>query len=76
MDAHLVRVPGLGALAAGSLAGGDLQRLRGQADGALDAQVLALSTVEDLGAHLLEDIDLAGGEGDADLVGLLYVAKK
>ena len=71
MDAHLVAVPGLGTLTAGGLAGGDLEGLGGQADGALEAQVLALGALDDLGADLLEDLDLAGGQGDADLVALL-----
>jgi len=69
VDAHLVAVPGLGALTAGGLAGGDGQVTAGQADGALDAQVLALGAVDQLAADLLEGLDLAGGEGDADLVG-------
>lgn len=71
VDAHLVAVPGLGTLTARSLTGGDLEGLGRQTDGALDAQVLALGALDDLGADLLEDGDLAGGEGDADLVGLL-----
>ena len=74
MDAHLVAVPGLGTLTARGLAGGDLEGLGGQADGALDAQVLALGALDDLGADLLEDVDLAGGQGDTDLVGLLLRA--
>lgn len=72
VDAHLVAVPGLGALTARGLAGGDLEGLGGQADGALDAQVLALGALDQLGADLLEGLDLAAGQGDADLVGLLY----
>lgn len=71
VDAHLEAVPGLGTLTAGGLAGGDLEGLGGQADGALEAQVLALGALDDLGADLLEDLDLAGGQGDADLVALL-----
>ena len=71
MDAHLVAVPSLGTLTARGLAGGDLEGLGRQADGALNAKVLALGALEDLGADLLEDGDLARGEGDADLVGLL-----
>ena len=58
MDAHLVAVPGLGTLTAGGLAGGDLERLGGQADGALGAQVLVLGAVDDLGADLLEGLDV------------------
>ncbi|KAB8532553.1 hypothetical protein FH972_025498 [Carpinus fangiana] len=57
--AHLKGVPGLGTLTARSLAGGDLQVLGGQADGALDTQVLGLGTLDQLGADLLEGLDLA-----------------
>ena len=71
VDAHLVAVPGLGTLTARGLTGGDLEGLGGQTDGALGAEVLVLGSVDDLSADLLEDLDLAGGEGDADLVALL-----
>jgi hypothetical protein len=71
---HLVGVPGLGALTARGLAGGDLQVLGGHADGALDAEVLGLGAVDELLADLLEGRDLAGGEGDADLVDLGHLA--
>ena len=71
MDAHLVAIPGLGTLTARSLASGDLEGLGGQTDRALGTEVLVLSTVDDLSADLLEDLDLAGGKGDADLVALL-----
>lgn len=71
MDAHLVHVPGLGTLTVGGLAGGDLEGLGGEADGALDAEVLGLGALEELGGHLLEGLDLARGQGDPDLVDLL-----
>lgn len=71
MNAHLVEIPGLGTLTARSLTGHDLEVLGGQTDGALDAQVLALGTLNELGADLLEGLDLAGGQGDTNLVGLL-----
>ena len=71
VDAHLVAVPGLGTLTARGLAGGDLEGLGGQADGTLVAEVLGLSTLDDLSADLLEGLDLAGGQGDTDLVALL-----
>jgi hypothetical protein len=71
---HLVHVPGLGALTARGLAGGDLQVLGGHADGALDAEVLGLGAVDELLADLLEGRDLARGEGDADLVDLGLLA--
>ena len=70
MDSHLKGVPGLGTLTARSLTGGDLQVLGGQADGALDTEILALGTLDELGADLLEGLDLARGERDADLVDL------
>ena len=75
MDAHLVCVPSLGTLTARSLTGGDLQVLGGQADGALDAELLVLGTVDELLADLLERLDVAGGEGDADLVDLGALAE-
>jgi hypothetical protein len=71
VDAHLELVPGLGTLTVGGLTGGDVQGLGGQTDGALDLQGLGASTVDQLLADLLEGGDLAGGEGDADLVDLL-----
>lgn len=71
VDSHLEAIPGLGTLTARSLTGGDLEGLGGKADGALDAEVLVLGTLEDLSADLLENLDLSGGEGDADLVALL-----
>lgn len=76
VDAHLVQIPGLGTLTARSLTGGDLEVLGGQTNGALDGEVLALGTLEELGADLLEGGDLAAGQGDPDLVGLLYDGRK
>jgi hypothetical protein len=75
VDAHLVAVPGLGTLTARGLAGGDLEGLGGQADGALDAEVLGLGALNQLGRHLLEALDVAAGQGDADLVRLGRLAK-
>lgn len=81
---HLVHVPGLGALTARSLTGADLEVLGWETDWALDAQFLALGTLDQLLADLLERGDLAGSEGDADLVdlwrielrGLLWVLER
>lgn len=75
VDAHLVGVPGLGTLTARGLTGGDLEVLGGETDGALDAEVLVLGAVEELLADLLEGLNLARGEGDADLVDLGAVAE-
>jgi hypothetical protein len=71
VDAHLVLVPSLGTLTVGGLTGRDVQGLGGQTDGALDLEGLGAGTVDELLAHLLEGGDLAGGQGDADLVDLL-----
>ena len=71
MDPHLEHVPRLTALAARGLAGRDLERLGRQAHGALDAQVLGLGALEELGAHLFERGHFARGEGDADFVDFL-----
>jgi len=75
VDAHLKGIPGLGTLTARRLAGGDLQVLGGQADGALNAELLVLGAVDELLADLLERLDVAGGEGDADLVDLGALAE-
>ena len=75
MDAHLEGVPGLRTLTVGGLTGGDLKDLGGETDGALDAELLVLRTVDELLADLLEGLDVAGGEGDADLVDLGALAE-
>lgn len=73
VDSHLKSIPGLGTLSAGSLAGGDLQGAGWKTDWALDAKILGLGTVDELGADLLKGGDVLGGERDADLVGLLLL---
>jgi len=70
MDAHLIHIPSLGTLSARSLTGADLELLGGQADGALDAEVLGLGALNELAGDLLKGLNLLGGEGDADLVHL------
>lgn len=51
MDAHLKGIPGLGTLTTRGLAGGVLEDLGREADGALDAEVLALGTLDEVGGH-------------------------
>ena len=70
VDAHLIGIPGLGTLTVRCLTRGDLQVLGGKADGALDAELLVLGAVDELLADLLERLDVARGQGDADLVDL------
>lgn len=69
VDSHLESVPGLGTFTTGCLSGGDLESLGRETDGALDAEFLALGTLDKLLADLLEGLDFAGGQGDANLVG-------
>ena len=71
MNAHLVRVPCLRALTARRLARCDLELLRGKADGALHAEVLRLGALDELIADLLEGLDVAAGESNANLVNFL-----
>lgn len=61
VNSHLKHIPGLGTLTVRCLTGGDLEDLGGQTNGALDAEVLGLGTVDELGADLLEGLDVAGG---------------
>lgn len=75
MDAHLVLVPGLGTLTVGGLTGRDVQGLGGKTDGTLDLEGLGASTLDQSSADGLKRGDLAGGEGDTDLVDLLYSRK-
>jgi hypothetical protein len=71
VNSHLKHIPRLAALAAGCLSGRDLQSFGGETDGALDAQVLRLGALEELGAHFLQGGDFAAGQSDTDLVDFL-----
>lgn len=71
VNSHLKGIPSLGTLTTGSLSGGNLQGLGWETDWALDAEVLGLSAFDELGADLLERLDLSAGQGDSDLVGFL-----
>lgn len=55
VDAHLEAVPGLGTLTTRGLAGGDLQDLGGEADGALDAERLGLGALNEVGGDYSTD---------------------
>ena len=70
VDAHLVAIPGLGTLTVRSLAGGDAQGLGRQTDRSLDLELLVLGAVDQVTADLLQVLDVAGGQSDADLVHL------
>ena len=68
VDAHLEAVPGVGTLTTGGLAGGDAKDLGGHADGAGHVELLVEGSLLEVGADLLEVLDVARGEGDADAV--------
>lgn len=71
MNAHLIRIPRLTPLTARRLPGRDLQALGRQADGALDAEILALGPLDQLLAYFFEALHFARGQGDADFVDFL-----
>ena len=68
VDAHLEAVPGVGTLTTGGLTGGDAKDLGGHADGAGNVELLVEGSLLEVGADLLEVLDVARGEGDADAV--------
>jgi len=70
VDLELVAVPGFRTLTARSLTGGDLEDLGGQADGALDAELLVFSPVDQVRRELLQVLNVAARKGDADFVHL------
>lgn len=70
VDAHLEAIPGVGTLAGGGLAGGDLELLGGEADGSLHVELLVGRSLLEVGADLLEVLDVARSQGDADAVHL------
>lgn len=71
VNLHLVSIPGLRTLTVRSLSGGDLQDLGWQSNWTLLDDVVLDSVVDDVGADLLQLLDLGGGQGDSDLVDLL-----
>jgi hypothetical protein len=71
VDLHLEHIPSLGTLTVRCLTSRNLQVLGWQTDWALDAQILALGSVDELGGDLLEGLDIARGKSDANLVDFL-----
>lgn len=49
MDSHLEAIPGLGTLTTGGLTGGDLEDAGRETNGALDAELLGLGTLDEVG---------------------------
>jgi len=70
VDLELITIPGLGTLTARSLASGDLEDLRGEADRALDTELLVLGAGDQVSRELLQVLDIAARERDTDFVDL------
>lgn len=68
VDSHLPSVVGVRALSARRFADNELQELGGHADRATDLKILTQGLVLELGADLLESLNLSGGEGDTNSV--------
>ena len=68
VNTHLKLVPGVGTLTRRSLTGGNLELLGGETDGSRNVKLLVGGTLLQVGAYLLEVLDVAGGQGDADAV--------
>ena len=66
VNAHLEAIVGVGTLTARRLSGHDSQDLGGHAHRAGHLEASQHSLVLQVGAHLLEGADVAGGQGDAD----------
>lgn len=73
-DPHLEAIPGLGTLSARGFAGGDPQGLGGHADRTFHFQILLLGSLDEVGAHLLQGLDVPGGQGDADPMNDLVIS--
>lgn len=71
VNAHLECIPSLTPLTTGSLPRGDLQAFGRETDRTLDAEILALRTLNELLADLFEALNFARCQGDADLVDFL-----
>lgn len=63
MDSHLEAIPGLGTFTAGGFTGGNFEDAGGETDGALDAEVLGLGTLDQVGGDCRISIEAPGGEG-------------
>jgi hypothetical protein len=72
---HLIHIPSLTPLTTGRLPRRNLQILRRQPHGSLDAEILGLGALNEFRADFLQGGDFAGGESDADLVDLGGVAQ-
>ena len=70
VDLELITVPGFGPLTARGFTIGDLQDLGWEPDRSLDAEVLVVCPVDEVGRDLFEIFDVSGGQGDPNFVDL------
>lgn len=68
MHLELVAVPGLRTFTARSLTGCDLKDLGGEADRALDTELLVLCTVDEIGGELFQVFDVAARQGNTNFM--------
>ena len=68
VDPHLEFVPGLAALSARSLTGGDSQGLGGHPDRSLNLQLLVFGSLDEVTADFLQRLHVTGSQGDPDTV--------
>lgn len=71
VDSHLESIPGFGSFTTRGLSGGNLEGLGWETDGAFDAEVLGLGTLDKFLADLLEGGNFSAGQGDTDFVSFL-----
>ena len=68
VDAHLEAIVGVGTLTTWRLAGGNNQLLGWHTHRSLAVEALVLGALNEVRADLLEGLDVAGSQGDANLV--------
>ncbi len=68
VDSHLEGIPSVGTLSAGRLTGSDPELLGGHTDGSGNLKLLGDSSALEVGAYLLDVLDVARSEGDTDAV--------
>ncbi len=74
VDPHLESVPGLGTLTARGLTGGNAENLGRHANGSLDLELLLLGSPDEVAADLLQALDVAGGQRNADTMDWAFLA--
>jgi len=76
VNTHFKCIPSLATFTVGGFTGRDAKVLGWKSDWALDAQVLALGTVNQLRADFFEGLDIARSQGNANLVNFDFLTAK